>query len=78
MSLRAAVLGHPIGHSKSPALHLAAYARLGADIGLRCTGCRRHVLLERPALERRLVAFVERGDPVLTAAVMPVVPDPGA
>lgn len=33
MSLRAAVLGHPIGHSKSPALHLAAYARLGEDIG---------------------------------------------
>jgi len=33
MSRRAAVLGHPIGHSKSPALHLAAYARLGEDIG---------------------------------------------
>ena len=33
MSLRAAVLGHPIGHSKSPALHLAAYARLGVEIG---------------------------------------------
>jgi len=32
MSRRAAVLGHPIGHSKSPALHRAAYARLGADI----------------------------------------------
>ncbi|MFD5278046.1 shikimate dehydrogenase [Pseudarthrobacter sp. NPDC058362] len=32
MSLRAAVLGHPIGHSKSPALHRAAYARLGMDI----------------------------------------------
>ncbi|MFJ6026848.1 shikimate dehydrogenase [Pseudarthrobacter sp. NPDC092424] len=32
MSLRAAVLGHPIGHSKSPVLHRAAYARLGADI----------------------------------------------
>ncbi|NYD76275.1 shikimate dehydrogenase [Arthrobacter cupressi] len=32
MSRRAAVLGHPIGHSKSPALHRAAYAQLGADI----------------------------------------------
>jgi shikimate dehydrogenase len=29
---RAAVLGHPISHSKSPALHQAAYARLGVDI----------------------------------------------
>jgi shikimate dehydrogenase len=33
VSPRAAVLGHPISHSKSPALHLAAYARLGVDIG---------------------------------------------
>lgn len=33
MSRRAAVLGHPIGHSKSPALHLAAYAKLGEKIG---------------------------------------------
>lgn len=32
MSLRAAVLGHPISHSKSPALHTAAYAKLGIDI----------------------------------------------
>ncbi|WP_045732548.1 shikimate dehydrogenase [Pseudarthrobacter chlorophenolicus] len=32
MTLRAAVLGHPISHSKSPALHLAAYRQLGADI----------------------------------------------
>jgi hypothetical protein len=45
--------------------------RLGADIGLRCRTCGRHVLLERRALESRLVAFVERGDPELSAAVAP-------
>src|SRR5207245_5853203 len=28
-SVRAAVLGSPVGHSLSPALHLAAYAELG-------------------------------------------------
>lgn len=28
---RAAVLGHPVGHSLSPALHRAAYAALGLD-----------------------------------------------
>lgn len=33
VSRRAAVLGHPIGHSKSPALHGSAYAKLGVDIG---------------------------------------------
>jgi len=32
MTLRAAVLGHPISHSQSPALHRAAYAHLGLDI----------------------------------------------
>ncbi|MDF9750648.1 shikimate dehydrogenase [Arthrobacter sp. ES3-54] len=32
MTLRAAVLGHPVSHSKSPALHRAAYAHLGLDI----------------------------------------------
>jgi hypothetical protein len=45
--------------------------RLGADIGLRCEGCGRHVLLERRALEHRLVGFVSRGDPALTAAATP-------
>jgi hypothetical protein len=49
--------------------------RLGADIGLRCLTCGRHVLVERRQLERRLEAFVERGDPALTAAVHP---DPAA
>lgn len=32
MTLRAAVLGHPISHSKSPALHRAAYAYLGVPM----------------------------------------------
>lgn len=45
--------------------------RLGADIGLRCQGCRRHVLVERRALERRIVDFVTRGDPAISAAVAP-------
>jgi len=42
--------------------------RLGADIGLRCLACGRRVLLERRTLEKRLKAFVERGeapDPLL-------------
>jgi hypothetical protein len=45
--------------------------RLGADIGLRCQGCGRHVMLERRSLEMRQVGFVRRGDPVLSAAVHP-------
>lgn len=32
--------------------------RLGADIGLRCLSCGRRILLERPALERRLKELV--------------------
>ncbi len=48
--------------------------RLGADIGLRCQTCERHVLVERPSLERRIAGFVLRGDPVLSAAVGPVRP----
>ena len=43
--------------------------RLGADIGLRCQTCGRHVLLERATLERRFAEFVQRGDPALDAAV---------
>jgi len=46
--------------------------RLGADIGLRCQGCGRHVLIERRVLERRLVSFVTRGDPAVTAALRPM------
>jgi hypothetical protein len=35
--------------------------RLGADIGLRCHGCSRRVLLSRRDLEKRLKTFVSRG-----------------
>ena len=43
--------------------------RLGADIGLRCQGCGRHVLVERRRIEQRLVGFVSRGDAALNAAL---------
>ena len=45
--------------------------RLGADIGLRCQGCGRHVLLERRLLEVRLTEFVSRGDAAVSAAMAP-------
>jgi hypothetical protein len=45
--------------------------RLGADIGLRCQGCQRHVLIERRVLERRLDAFMSRGDAALAEALAP-------
>ena len=51
--------------------------RLGADIGLRCRTCERHVLLERPTLERRFAGFVVRGDPALSAALDPMGRPPG-
>ena len=52
--------------------------RLGADIGLRCRVCGRHVLVDRRTVERRMAAFVSRGDPTLSAAVgpQPVGPQP--
>jgi hypothetical protein len=45
--------------------------RLGADIGIRCETCGRHVLVERASLERRIAGFVSRGDPAISAAVAP-------
>jgi hypothetical protein len=51
--------------------------RLGADIGLRCRRCDRHVLIQRRTLERRIVEFVSRGDAALSAAVAPVARDAG-
>lgn len=34
--------------------------RLGADVGIRCQGCGRYVLMERAKLERRIKRFVSR------------------
>ena len=49
--------------------------RLGADIGLSCRTCGRHVLLARRDLEARIAGFVERGDPELSAALGPTARD---
>lgn len=42
--------------------------RLGADIGLKCLGCGRRVLLPRSTLEKRLKQFISRG------GVLPALP----
>jgi len=45
--------------------------RLGADIGLRCHGCSRKVLLPRRTLEKRLKTFLSRGaDPEAASAAI--------
>ncbi len=36
--------------------------RLGADIGLRCSGCQHRVLLSRRDLQKRLKSFISRGE----------------
>ena len=36
--------------------------RLGADIGLKCTGCGRRILLTRREVARRMTATVKRGE----------------
>ena len=35
--------------------------RVGADIGIKCLKCQRRVLLERGTFERRVNAFISRG-----------------
>ena len=39
---------HPCGN------HLWEVTRVGADIGLTCEGCRRHIMLARSYLQRRV------------------------
>jgi len=36
--------------------------RLGADIGLKCLGCGRRILLERSVFERRVKKLLGRGE----------------
>ena len=36
--------------------------RLGADIGIKCLGCQRRVLLQRSVFQRRVKEFISRGD----------------
>jgi hypothetical protein len=45
--------------------------RLGADIGLRCLGCDRKVLLPRSILAKRLKRFVSRGPALAPAEATP-------
>lgn len=56
--------------------------RLGADIGLECATCKRHILLERRILERRMknrpspTPILKTGNPI--ADVSPIHGDGGA
>ena len=46
---------HPCGS------HEWAVVRLGADIGLVCSGCGHRILMDRLDVERRFVAYLSRG-----------------
>src|SRR6478735_12030832 len=48
--------------------------RLGADIGLRCHGCSRRVLLPRRELQKRVKLFLKRG-PAYEAAMAAIKAD---
>jgi hypothetical protein len=48
---------HPCGTSEW------VVVRLGADIGLKCLGCQRRILLPRREVARRMKAYVHKGDP---------------
>ena len=46
---------HPCGNDEWEVV------RVGADIRIRCLKCQRYVLLERSVFERRIKAFISRG-----------------
>lgn len=47
---------HPCGNDQWEVV------RLGADIGIRCLKCGRRVLMPRVKFERRVRAFIRRGE----------------
>jgi hypothetical protein len=49
--------------------------RIGADIGLKCNGCGRRVMLPRRTLEKRLKTFVSRGPGYSDTAEIPEPPE---
>lgn len=49
---------HPCGSSDWEVV------RLGADIGIRCLGCKHRVLLDRSVFEKRVKSFLSRGPEV--------------
>ncbi len=51
---------HPCGNSDW------LVVRLGADIGIRCQGCGRRVLLPRSQFVRQVKALVSHGEPNVT------------
>ena len=59
MTFRAAVLGHPISHSKSPALHRAAYAHLGVPLNYSAIDVTEDAL---PAFMARVREDVRQGE----------------
>jgi hypothetical protein len=48
---------HPCGTSEW------VVVRLGADIGLKCLGCQRRILLPRREVARRMKAYVHKNPP---------------
>jgi hypothetical protein len=39
-----------------------ASCEIGADIGIKCRGCNRRILLERREFERRVKGFISQGE----------------
>ncbi len=50
--------------------------RLGADIGLRCKGCDRKVMLVRSEFDRRFRGYVSRVNPTAPATTPPTTTPP--